>query len=58
MLQHDVEAEDGTIHVKDSLLSVAHLQCIDNYQLEDEDPGVFSDGDDPVDKLTPKERMA
>ena len=54
VLQHDVEAEDGTIHVEDSLLSVAPLQCIDNYKLEEEDPSVFSDGDDPVDKWIPR----
>ena len=33
--------EDGTIHVEDSLLSVAPLQCIDNYKLEEEDPLVM-----------------
>ena len=51
-----MEAEDGTIHVEDSLLSVAPLQYIDNYKLEEEedDPGVFSDWDDPVDKWTPR----
>ena len=54
MLQCDVEAEDGTIHVEDSLLSVAPLQCIDDYKLEEEDPGVFNDEDDPVDKWTPR----
>ena len=54
MLQHDVEAEDETIHVNDSLLSFVPLQCIDDYKLEKEDPGVFSDGDDPVDKWTPR----
>ena len=48
-----MEAEDETIHMEDSLLSVAPLQCIDDYKLEEEDPGVFSDGDDPVDKWTP-----
>ena len=53
MLQCNVEAADGTIHVEDSLLSVAPFQCIDNYKLE-EDPGVFSDRDDPVDKWTPR----
>ena len=41
MLQCNVEAEDGTIHVEDSLLSVAPLQCIDNYKLEEEDPLVM-----------------
>ena len=54
VLQHNVEAEDGTVHVEDSLLAVASLQCIDDYKLEGEDPGVFSDGDDPVDKWTPR----
>ena len=49
-----MEAEDWSTHVEDSLLSVASLQCIDNYKLEEEDPGVFSDGDDPVDKWTPR----
>ena len=54
VLQCNVEAVDGTVHVEDSLLAVAPLQCIDDYKLEEEDPGVFSDGDDPVGKWTPR----
>ena len=53
MLQHNVEAEDRTAYVEDSLLAAAPLQCINDYKLA-EDPGVFSDGDDPVDKWTPR----
>ena len=54
VLQHNVEAEDWTVHVEDSLLAVAPLQCINDYKLEEEDPGVFSDWDNPVDKWTPR----
>ena len=54
VLQRDVEAEDRTVHVEVSLLAVAPLQCIDNYKLEEEDPGVFSDGDDRIDKWIPR----
>ena len=54
VLQHDVEADDGTVYVEDSLLAVTPLQCMDDYKLEEEDPGVFSDGDDPVDKWSPR----
>ena len=50
VLQCDVEAEDRTVYVDDSLMAVAFLQCINDYKLEEEDPGVFSDGDDPIDK--------
>ena len=54
MLQCDIEADDGTVYVEDSLLAVTPLQCMDDYRLEEEDPGVFSDGDDPVDKWSPR----
>ena len=54
MLQCNVEAEDETAHVEDFLLSVVPLQCIDDYKLEEEDPGIFSHGDYPVDKWTPR----
>ena len=55
MLQHDVDGPEGTVFVEDSLLSVAASECMDGYQFEEEDPGIYTDDeDDPIDKWVPR----
>ena len=55
MLQHDVDGPECTVLVEDSLLSVAALECMDEYRFEEEDPGIYTDDeDDPTDKWVPR----